>query len=125
MISNAGGRESRAPAARRYTKRVAAEAGVEMNIALVEGDDLNGTPRPVQRTATELDTGADLPPITVTMNAYLGALPIQAALDAGADLVLTGRIADSAAGAGPADARIQMGRRRLRQACPGLTGPAM
>ena len=98
VISNAGGVNPRA--CREALQKVFAEAGVEMNIALVEGDDLNGR-RDQFSDCKELDTGADLPPITVTMNAYLGALPIQAALDAGADLVLTGRIADSALVLGP------------------------
>ena len=98
VISNAGGVNPRA--CRDALRKVFAEAGVEMNIALVEGDDLN--PRRAEFTdCREMDTGAALPPITVTMNAYLGALPIKAALDAGADLVLTGRIADSALVLGP------------------------
>ena len=98
VISNAGGVNPRA--CREALQKVFAEAGVEMNIALVEGDDLNGR-RDQFSDCKELDTGAGLPPVTVTMNAYLGALPIQAALDAGADLVLTGRIADSALVLGP------------------------
>src|SRR5690606_11753303 len=77
-----------------------AAAGVEMKIALVEGDDLNSRRTDFQ-DAREMETGAPLPPFTVTMNAYLGALPIKAALDAGADIVLTGRIADSALVLGP------------------------
>ncbi|MBL4714302.1 MAG: DUF1446 domain-containing protein [Alcanivorax sp.] len=98
VISNAGGVNPRA--CREALQKVFAEAGVDMNIALVEGDDLNGR-RDQFSDCKELDTGAGLPPVTVTMNAYLGALPIQAALDAGADLVLTGRIADSALVLGP------------------------
>ena len=98
VVSNAGGVNPRA--CREALQKVFAEAGVEMNIALVEGDDLNGRREPFS-DLKELDTGAGLPPVTVTMNAYLGALPIQAALDAGADLVLTGRIADSALVLGP------------------------
>lgn len=98
VISNAGGVNPRA--CRDALQKVFAEAGVELNIALVEGDDLN--PRRGEfADTTELDSGAALPPVTLTMNAYLGALPIKAALDAGADIVLTGRIADSVLVLGP------------------------
>lgn len=98
VISNAGGVNPRA--CRDALQKVFAEAGVELNIALVEGDDLN--PRRGEfADATELDSGAAQPPVTLTMNAYLGALPIKAALDAGADIVLTGRIADSVLVLGP------------------------
>lgn len=98
VISNAGGVNPRA--CRDALNKVFAEAGVEMNIALVEGDDLNPR-RGDFAESRELDSGAPLPPLTLTMNAYLGALPIKAALDAGADLVLTGRIVDSALVLGP------------------------
>lgn len=98
VISNAGGVNPHA--CRAALEQVFAAAGVEMKIALVEGDDLNSR-RSDFADAKEMETGASLPPFTVTMNAYLGALPIKAALDAGADIVVTGRIADSALVLGP------------------------
>ncbi|WP_101676042.1 acyclic terpene utilization AtuA family protein [Alloalcanivorax mobilis] len=98
VISNAGGVNPHA--CREALQKAFAEAGVEMNIALVEGDDLN--PRRGEfAECRELDSGEPMPPMTVTMNAYLGALPIKQALDDGADLVLTGRIADSVLALGP------------------------
>ncbi len=45
--------------------------------------------------------GAPLPAKVVSMNAYLGARPIAAALDAGAQVVITGRCVDSALALGP------------------------
>ena len=44
----------------------------------------------------EAVSGETLPERLLTANAYLGALPIKAAFDAGADIVITGRCVDSA-----------------------------
>lgn len=98
VISNAGGVNPQA--CRKALEEAFKTAGVEMKIALVEGDDLNSR-RAEFADCKEMDSSAPLPPFTVTMNAYLGAVPIKAALDAGADIVLTGRIADSALVLGP------------------------
>ena len=46
-------------------------------------------------------SGVPLPERLTSVNAYLGAFPIAAALDAGADIVLTGRSVDSALALGP------------------------
>ena len=52
---------------------------------------------------TELYTGAPFPPKDrlFTANAYFGGRPIAAALAAGADMVITGRVVDSALALGP------------------------
>ena len=46
-------------------------------------------------------SGTPLPDNLWSINAYLGALPIAAALSAGADIVITGRCTDSALALGP------------------------
>ena len=43
-----------------------------------------------------METGAPFPAKLASINAYLGAFPVAAALDAGADIVITGRVVDSA-----------------------------
>lgn len=95
VLSNAGGVNPRACAA--ALTRLADEAGVSLKIAIVEGDDLLGKLDDLRSAGvTEMFTGAALPEKLMSANAYLGALPVKAALDAGADVVITGRSADSA-----------------------------
>jgi hypothetical protein len=77
--------------------KVAEQLGVTLQIGVVLGDDLMGQADAIRAQApTEMFTGAPLPPSLVSMNAYLGAAPIARALDAGCDVVVTGRCVDSA-----------------------------
>jgi hypothetical protein len=91
------------PAAARLIAAIAQRLGLKPpRIAIVEGDDLMG-----RITAAELaarETGASLlgpGSEIISANLYLGAQPIAQALDRGADIVVTGRIADSALALGP------------------------
>ncbi|GGF24046.1 acyclic terpene utilization AtuA family protein [Williamsia phyllosphaerae] len=88
IVTNAGGLNPKGLADK--LTELAAELGVEVSIAYVDGDDL------ISR-APELGLGEPL-----TANAYLGAFGIKAALDAGADVVVTGRITDASLAVGPA-----------------------
>ncbi len=100
IVANAGGVN---PAAcRDAVLAVAEKAGVALNIAVVEGDDLMPMADDLRAAgAAEMFTGAALPERLMSMNAYLGAGPIAAALGAGADVVITGRCVDSALVLGP------------------------
>ncbi|MHC5349802.1 acyclic terpene utilization AtuA family protein [Metapseudomonas furukawaii] len=95
VISNAGGVN---PAACASALAAACEkAGVALKIAVLHGDNLQ--PRLgelAQAGIREMFTDAPLPPMCVSVNAYLGAPGIVAALEAGADIVITGRVVDSA-----------------------------
>jgi hypothetical protein len=86
IVANAGGMNPRGCAD--ALRALAAELGVDVRIGVVEGDDVLG--------ALE---GVDVK--LLSANAYLGALPIKAALDAGARVVITGRCVDSALVLGP------------------------
>ncbi len=95
IVSNAGGVNPQACA--RAIAALAAEQGVAIRIAVVDGDDVMPlVPRLREEGVAELQSGASLPAKVLTANAYLGALPIQQALDAGAQIVVTGRCVDSA-----------------------------
>ena len=95
VVTNAGGTNPRA--CRDRMLELAAEQGVDVRIAVVEGDDVRGD-LPQLRDVREMSTGAPLPDLdrVLSANAYLGAFPIAAALAAGADVVVTGRVVDSA-----------------------------
>jgi Acyclic terpene utilisation family protein AtuA len=97
VVSNAGGVNPQGCAA--ALAALAAEQGVALKIAVVTGDDVMPLLPSLREAATpvrEMQSGAPLPPKVLTANAYLGALPIKAALDAGAQVVITGRCVDSA-----------------------------
>jgi Acyclic terpene utilisation family protein AtuA len=71
-------------------------------IAIVEGDDIADKLSATELAAREVggESLARLPKI-ISANVYLGAQPIARALDQDADVVVTGRVADSALALGP------------------------
>ncbi|MDD3762626.1 MAG: DUF1446 domain-containing protein [Nevskiales bacterium] len=98
VVANAGGVNPQACKA--ALEAVAAKAGIDLKVAIVLGDDL--LPRRKEFTdCVGIDHGEPMPATLVSMNAYLGAFPIARALDAGADVVITGRCVDSAVVLGP------------------------
>jgi hypothetical protein len=106
VVSNAGGLDPQGLAT--ALAELAGSLGVEARIAVVTGDDL--MPHLAALVAAgeafvNLDTDETLEEVRVrpmTANAYLGAEPIAAALLAGADVVVTGRVTDAALVIGPA-----------------------
>ena len=100
VVVNAGGLNP--DGCRTALAKAAEAAGVTLKIAVVEGDDLMPQLEAIRaRAPTEMFSGAPLPAKVASMNAYLGARPIAAALDAGAQVVITGRCVDSALALGP------------------------
>jgi len=95
IIANAGGVNPRGCAT--ALQALADALGVSVRIAVVEGDDVMPLlPALREASVRELQSGRPLPDKVVSANAYLGALPIKVALDAGAQVVITGRCVDSA-----------------------------
>lgn len=107
VVTNAGGMNPQSCAAR--VKKVLADAGLtNRKVAVVAGDDL--LPRlddllSAGHKLNNLDTNAPLADVrerVVSANAYLGARPIARALELGADVIVTGRVADASLTVGPA-----------------------
>lgn len=100
IITNAGA--ANPEAAGEVARQVIRELGADCRVAVVTGDD-------VLAQVTEADpslweTGKPLSSTTaelISANAYLGAAPVAEALDQGADLVITGRLADPSLYLGP------------------------
>ena len=93
VISNAGGINPQACAA--ALQAACDKAQVPLKIAVLLGDDLHPQLKHLP-TVSEMFTAAPLPPMCVSANAYLGAPGIAQALGLGADIVITGRVVDSA-----------------------------
>ena len=96
IITNMGAANPQAGAAK--IKQIAEKLNIKgLKIAAVSGDDVLAAIRDQDLTIEE--TGAKLSTIKdklVSANAYLGVAPIIEALQAGADIVITGRVADPA-----------------------------
>lgn len=100
VVSNAGGVNPRA--CQMVIDNKLKALGIELKIAVVLGDDLLPRAEELRRQGlTEMFSGEAFPVEPWSINAYLGAFPIAAALDAGADIVITGRCVDSALALGP------------------------
>jgi len=95
VISNAGGVNPEA--CRNALQQAADNAGIELKIAVVTGDNILPNKNNYTKDGiTEINTGAPIPPMFVSMNAYLGAPGVVAALEESADIIITGRVVDSA-----------------------------
>ncbi|WP_300531990.1 acyclic terpene utilization AtuA family protein [Maricaulis sp.] len=97
IISNAGGMNPLACA--RAVEAAVAEAGVDLKVAVVTGDDLMDRAAELAGSGhVEMFTGEAFPDAKsiASINAYLGAAPVAEALRRGADIVITGRGVDSA-----------------------------
>jgi len=99
IVSNMGAANPRGAALR--IRELAAQAGLPApRVAVVQGDDVSG---PDHRAALHEALGEALGGREiVSANAYLGAEAIADALRAGAQIVITGRVADPSLAVGPA-----------------------
>ncbi len=97
LVTNWGGLNPQGAAA--ALQALAKELGCNPRIGVCEGDNLAGRGAELRaKGLKDMFNGRPLPEDAGigTMNAYLGGFPIAAVLDAGADVVITGRVVDSA-----------------------------
>ena len=95
VISNAGGMNPNA--CKIAIEKDAIKFGIDLNIAVVTGDDLiDVIPSSKVSQIKEMETGMPMPENCLSMNAYIGSSGIVTALKEGADIIITGRCVDSA-----------------------------
>ena len=102
IVTNMGAANPQAAAER--TRDIARELGLKLRVAAVTGDDVFDLLQARGQDFTLMDGGAPVASLhtrMVSANAYLGALGIVDALAQGADVVITGRVADPALALGP------------------------
>lgn len=101
VVANAGGINTQACVA--ALGDACKKAGVNLKIAAVTGDDMFPLRKELAKdqAVRELGTNKPLPATVHSMTAYFGAGPIVRALEMGADIVVTGRTADSALALAP------------------------
>lgn len=106
IVTNAGGLNPLACGRAIVALIKAAGHEGKLRVAIVDGDDLMPALDEIDHAhpMVSLDDGQPLSAIrsrVLSANAYLGARPIRAALDQGADIVITGRCVDVALALGP------------------------
>ena len=95
VVANAGGVNPLA--CRDALLALAGELGIELKVGVVLGDGLAARADEFAAAGvSEMFSGAPFPKRVASVNAYLGAFPIARALDAGCDVVISGRCVDSA-----------------------------
>ena len=97
IIANAGGVNPKACAD--AVRAVLAKLNIDLKVAVITGDDR--LPQKLEiatHVPNDMFTGAAFPSADkiASINTYLGAFPIANALGQGADIVITGRVVDSA-----------------------------
>ena len=100
VITNAGGINPHS--CKHSLQQKAEKLGLKLNIAVIEGDDILSKLATLKKQEVkEMEKNSFLPDSCLSINAYLGASGIVKALDEGADIVITGRVVDSALALGP------------------------
>ncbi len=100
VVANAGGVNPAGLAA--ALEQMIEEKGLALRVAFIEGDDLRDQVTELRAAGhRDMFVGTEFPENVLSANAYLGAFPIAAALAKGADIVITGRVVDSAVVLGP------------------------
>ena len=106
LVVNAGGLNPAGLAD--ATRELIARRGYDLRVSHIEGDDVFGRLDALQQAGHSLPHLASGEPLSswphqpLTANAYLGGFGIARALANGADIVITGRVADASVVVGPA-----------------------